>query len=58
MNTTEQAHQQDLERLKLLRYMNDDFMTVCLEDNFEGVELILILHDLKQGKGGHYRKEI
>ena len=37
----EQAHQQDLERLKLLRYMDDDFMTVCLADNFEGVELIL-----------------
>ena len=41
MNTTEQLHQQDLERLKLLRYMDDDFMTVCLADNFEGVELIL-----------------
>ena len=31
----------DLERVKLLRYMDDDFMTVCLADNFEGVELIL-----------------
>lgn len=41
MNTTEQVHQEDLERLKLLRYMDDDFMTVCLADNFEGVELIL-----------------
>ncbi len=42
MNTAEQTtHQQDLERLKLLRYMDDDFMTVCLADNFEGVELIL-----------------
>ena len=41
MNTTEQTHQQDLERLKSLRYMDDDFMTVCLADNFEGVELIL-----------------
>ena len=41
MSTTAQAHQQDLERLKLLRYMDDDFMTVCLADNFEGVELIL-----------------
>lgn len=36
-----QTHQQDLERLKLLRYMDDDFMTVCLADNYEGVELIL-----------------
>ena len=41
MSTTEQLHQQDLERLKLLRYMDDDFMTVCLADNLEGVELIL-----------------
>jgi len=41
LNTTEQIHQQDLERLKSLRYMDDDFMTVCLADNFEGVELIL-----------------
>ncbi len=39
--TKEQLHQQDLERLKLLRYIDDDFMTVCLEDNVEGVELIL-----------------
>ncbi|MCM1157531.1 MAG: hypothetical protein NC300_08280 [Bacteroidales bacterium] len=41
MTTTEQMHQQDLERVKLFRYMDDDFMTVCLADNFEGVELIL-----------------
>ena len=41
MNTTEQIHRQDLERLQLLRYMDDDFMTVCLADNFEGVELIV-----------------
>ena len=41
LNITEQTHQQDLERLKLLCYMDDDFMTVCLEDNYEGVELIL-----------------
>ena len=41
MNTTEQMHQKDLQRLKSLRYMDDDFMSVCLADNFEGVELIL-----------------
>ena len=41
MNTTEQTRQQDLERLKLLRYMDDDFMSVCLADDYEGVELIL-----------------
>lgn len=39
--TTEQMRRQDLERLKSLRYMDDDFMTVCLADNFEGVERIL-----------------
>lgn len=32
---------QDLQRLKSLRYMDDEFMTVCLADNFEAVELIL-----------------
>ena len=41
LSTTEQVHKQDLERLKPLRYMDDDFITVCLADNFEGVELIL-----------------
>ena len=41
MDTTEQTHQQDLERLKAFRYMDDDFMTACLKDNFAGVELIL-----------------
>ena len=41
MNTTEQLHQEDLQRLKSLRYMDDDFMTICLADNFEDVELIL-----------------
>lgn len=41
MNTTEQIYQQDLQRVESFRYMDDDFMTVCLADNFEGVELIL-----------------
>lgn len=41
MDTTAQIHQADLERLKLLRYIDDDFMTVCLADNLEAVELIL-----------------
>ncbi len=41
MSITAQIHKQDLERLKLLRYIDDDFMTVCLADNYEGVELIL-----------------
>lgn len=34
-------HKQDLERIKSFRYMDDDFMTACLADNIEGVELIL-----------------
>ena len=41
MSTTAQTHQQDLERLKSLRYIDDDFMTVCLADNYEGIELVL-----------------
>lgn len=41
LNTAEQMHQQDLERLQAFRYMDDDFMTACLADNYEGVELIL-----------------
>ncbi len=41
MTTAELMHQKDLERLKALRYMDDDFMTVCLADNTEAVELIL-----------------
>ena len=41
LDTSEKIHRQDLERVKSLRYMDDDFMTVCLADNFEGVELIL-----------------
>lgn len=41
MSTTAQTHQEDLKRIKLFRYMDDDFMTACLEDNIEGVELIL-----------------
>lgn len=41
MSTVTQAHQQDIERLKSLRYIDDDFMTICLAENYEGVELIL-----------------
>ena len=52
LSTTAQMHQQDLERLKSLRYMDDDFMTVCLADNFEGVELILRIVLGRQDKIG------
>ena len=41
MNTTEQEHLKDLKRIKQLRYIDDEFMTVCLKDNYEAVELIL-----------------
>ena len=41
LNTNEQEHLKDLERIKLLRYIDDEFMTVCLKDNYEAVELIL-----------------
>ena len=50
MKTKEQLHQEDLERLQSFRYIDDDFMTVCLEDNVEGVELILRIilgHDIR-----------
>ena len=41
MKTQEELHQEDLERIQKLRYMDDDFFTVCLADNIEGVQLIL-----------------
>ena len=53
MSTTEHTHQQDLERLKLFRYMDDDFMTACLEDNYEAVELIL---RIVLGQEGYYNQ--
>ena len=41
MSTTTQTQEQDLERLNLLRYIDDDFMAVCLADNCESVKRIL-----------------
>ena len=38
LGTAEQIHQRDLERLQAFRYMDDDFMTTCLEDNYEREE--------------------
>lgn len=35
MGTIAQEHKRDLERLKSLRYIDDDFMTVCLADYYE-----------------------
>lgn len=37
----ERQHQEDLQRIRGFRLMDDDFMNACLEDNIEGVELIL-----------------
>ena len=41
MDVSEKTHQQDLQRIEEFRYMDDDFMSVCLADNYEGVGLIL-----------------
>lgn len=37
----ERQHQEDLQRIRGFRLIDDDFMNACLEDNIEGVELIL-----------------
>lgn len=37
----ERQHQEDLQRLRGFRLMDDDFMNACLDDNIEGTELIL-----------------
>lgn len=48
MSTTEQMHQQDLERLKSLRYMDDDFMTAIhtqeVLKNLQGRSATLDVH--------------
>lgn len=41
MKSREELHQEDLKRIQALRYMDDDFFTVCLADNIDGVQLIL-----------------
>ncbi len=38
---TEELKEKYLERINALRYIDDDFMTVCLADNIKAVELIL-----------------
>ncbi|MBR1930072.1 MAG: PD-(D/E)XK nuclease family transposase [Lachnospiraceae bacterium] len=37
----EQQHQEDLQRLRGFRLIDDDFMNACFDDNIEGTELIL-----------------
>ncbi len=41
LETAKHAHLRNPDRLQALRYMDDDFMTACLADDFESVELIL-----------------
>lgn len=36
-----EAYWQDLQRIRALRYMDDEFMTLCLADDHEAVSLIL-----------------
>lgn len=37
----EQQHQEDLQRLRGFRLIDDDFMNACFDNNIEGTELIL-----------------
>ena len=37
----DKKHQEDLQRLRGFRLLDDDFMTKCFEDNIECVELLL-----------------
>ena len=39
--TMEQKHQEDLQRLKRFRLLDDDFLTKCFEGNTECIELVL-----------------
>jgi len=48
MTSREQDHQRDLERLKRLRLMDDDFLSICMKDNIRGAQLMLrIILDMK-----------
>lgn len=37
----EQQHQEDLQRIRGFRLIDDDFMNACFDDNIEGTELVL-----------------
>ena len=37
----EQQHQEDLQRIRGFRLIDDDFMNACFDDNIEGTELLL-----------------
>ena len=36
-----EQRQKDLERIEKLRLMDDDFLSVCMENNIEGAQLLL-----------------
>lgn len=39
--TIDRKHQEDLQRLRGFRLMDDDFLTKCFEGNTECIELVL-----------------
>lgn len=41
MDYNEELHQQDLQRLRGLRLIDDDFMTVCFDNYIDGAQLLL-----------------
>ena len=41
LDERERQHQEDLERIKNFRLLDDDFMTKCFEDNVEATKLLL-----------------
>lgn len=51
MSLTEKKHQEDLQRIRGFRLLDDDFMTKCFEENTECTELVLhIMMDKKDLK--------
>jgi len=41
MKDKEQLHQEDLQRIRAFRLMDDDFMNTCFDENIEATELVL-----------------
>ena len=37
----ERLHEEDLQRIRGFRLIDDDFMNACFDDNIEGTELLL-----------------
>ena len=40
-NDLERLHQEDLQRIRGFRLIDDDFMNACFDNNIEGTELVL-----------------